>query len=201
MYRRMNNVSFRLEELGLTHEKNYFMMLRRLTNDRNIAPLKTLVDVIEPVKIYKRNQLRKHYSHSPLTRVVDAARPDAAVAREFRNTVNMYLKTKSDVILYNKLRNWLVQWQNNHSELMVLIKNSPVLNEIQSLSKDLANIAELGLTALNYIKEDERPGDDTWKISANKIIEDAKEPRGQAELMIIPGIEVLVKQISGETGE
>ncbi|RQV98065.1 beta-hexosaminidase, partial [bacterium] len=30
MFRRLDNVSFRLEELGLTHEKNYDMMLRRL---------------------------------------------------------------------------------------------------------------------------------------------------------------------------
>ena len=47
MYKRLEVVSFHLEELGLTHKKNYEMMLRRLTNNADITPLKTLVDVIE----------------------------------------------------------------------------------------------------------------------------------------------------------
>jgi len=196
MYRRLDNVSFRLEELGLTHEKNYFMMLRRLTNNRNIEPLKNFVDVIEPVKIYNRNRLRKHYSHSPLTRVVDAARADARVARDFRNLVEKYVKAeKKDPVLYNQLRKWLILWQNNHSELSVIINKSPVLKEIKSLSADLAACSEIGLAALGYINESESP-EVEWKKSALETIERAKEPRGQTELMIIPGIEMLVQKVA-----
>ena len=51
MYKRLDVISFHLEELGLTHIKNYEMMLRRLTNNNDTEPLKTLIDVIEPVKI------------------------------------------------------------------------------------------------------------------------------------------------------
>src|SRR5206468_10254110 len=54
MYRRLEAVSIQLEELGLTHEKNVDMMLRRLTRTKEIAPLKTLVSVVEPVKEYAR---------------------------------------------------------------------------------------------------------------------------------------------------
>ena len=201
MYRRLDNISFHLEELGLTHEKNYFMMLRRLTNNKDIMPLKNLVDVIEPVKIYNRNRLRTHYSYSPLTRVIDAARPDARVARKFRNAVDKFIKSNTkDQVLYHQLKKWLILWQNNHSELKIIINQSPVLKEIESLSQDLAACAELGLAALNYINDEEtaEPG---WKKSAKEIIERAKEPRGQTELMIIPGIEMLVQQVAGETGE
>jgi hexosaminidase len=55
MYRRLEKISIQLEELGLTHEKNYEMMLRRLANSRDISALKTLVDVLEPVEDYKRH--------------------------------------------------------------------------------------------------------------------------------------------------
>ena len=91
-------------------------------------------------------------------------------------------------------------WQNNHPELIVIINQSPVLEEIKSLSLDLAACAEFGLTALNYINDEEsaEPG---WEKSAREIIEQAKEPRGQTELMIIPGIEMLVQQVAGEKGE
>jgi hexosaminidase len=200
MYRRLDNVSFRLEELGLTHEKNYFMMLRRLTNNRDILPLKNFVDVIEPVKIYNRNRLRKHYSHSPLTRVVDAARADARVARDFRNLVEKYVKAdKKDPVLYHQLRKWLILWQNNHSELCVIINKSPVLKEIKSLSADLASCSEIGLAALGYINDAETP-EMQWKKSALETIESAKVPRGQTELMIVPGIEMLVQQVPGAEG-
>ena len=42
MYRRLAVISPQLEELGLTHEKNYDMMLRRLARSENIGPLRTL---------------------------------------------------------------------------------------------------------------------------------------------------------------
>src|SRR5207342_942427 len=43
MYRRLAVVSRQLEELGLAHEKNYPMILRRLVNSDNIGPLRSLV--------------------------------------------------------------------------------------------------------------------------------------------------------------
>src|ERR1700730_110966 len=45
MYRRLAAVSLQLEELGLTHEKNKDMMLRRLARTNEIASLKTLASV------------------------------------------------------------------------------------------------------------------------------------------------------------
>jgi hypothetical protein len=121
--------------------------------------------------------------------------------RDFRNTVDKFIQSGTrDQVLFYQLKKWLILWQNNHSELIVIINQSPVLEEITSLSQDLAACAEIGLTALNYINDEEsaEPG---WKKSVGEIIEKAKEPRGQTELMIIPGIEMLVQQVAGETGE
>jgi len=50
MYRRLSVVSRQLEELGLTHERNYGMLLRRLAASENTAPLRTLASIVEPVK-------------------------------------------------------------------------------------------------------------------------------------------------------
>ena len=116
MYRRLDVISFRLEELGLMHIKNYKMMLRRLCNNSDITALKNFVDVIEPVKQYERYQLMKQTQQSPLTRVVDASRPDAKVAREFRYFVDQFLsddKTNLDTI-----KSLLTLWKNNHKELL-----------------------------------------------------------------------------------
>src|SRR5687767_10221718 len=75
MYRRLAVTSVRLEEVGLTHEKNQTMLLRRLAQGRDIGPLQTLVSVVEPVKEYRRNQQRPQTMLSPLTGLIDAARP------------------------------------------------------------------------------------------------------------------------------
>jgi hexosaminidase len=65
MYRRLAVISIQLEELGLTHKKNQDMMLRRIVRNDDIGPLKTLVSVIEPVKEYRRYEMRPQTMLSP----------------------------------------------------------------------------------------------------------------------------------------
>jgi hexosaminidase len=193
MYRRLEIISFRLEEVGLTHEKNYSMMLRRLTNNRDISALKTLVDVVEPVKIYTRGQQREYTSHSPLTRVVDAARPDAKTARLFRNLVDCLLvdhgKGNGNLEM---IKNYLSHWKNNHAQLRQTIKKSPVLKEIETLSEDLSTMADIGLESFLYL-ENEHKADSTWVANSLEVLKKARSPRGQTELMIISAIEKLVR--------
>jgi hexosaminidase len=50
MYRRLAVISFQLEELGLTHERNVDVLLRRMSGTQEIAPLKLLASIVEPVK-------------------------------------------------------------------------------------------------------------------------------------------------------
>ncbi len=189
MYKRLDEISFRLEELGLMHIKNYDMMLRRLTNNSDITPLKNFVDVIEPVKIYQRNKLRKHTQQSPLTRVIDVSRPDAKVAREFRYYVDQFLS--GDKSKLEEMKSLLTLWENNHSELLMVIKKSPLLKEIESSSEDLSKIANAGIEAIQFILSNQKQDQD-WLISKMEIIENAKEPRGQTEIMVVDAIEKLI---------
>src|SRR5216683_1821921 len=72
MYRRLDAISMQLEELGLTHEKNVDMLLRRMATTENIDPLKTLVSLVEPVKEYRRAREHPATMLTPLTRLIDA---------------------------------------------------------------------------------------------------------------------------------
>jgi hexosaminidase len=196
MYRRMDRVSFYLEDAGSLHRRNQETMLRRLTNDNDISALKNFVDVIEPVKLYSRhNQGVKYTSYSPYTRVVDAAVPDVKTARDFRKLVDKYL-SKKDEISYNEIKTWLTLWKSNHQELLKTIKLSPVLKEIESLSEDLSLMSEGGLQALDMIHL-QKKADKSWLDKQTQIIEKAKQPRGQTEIMVTSAIEKLVKAIPG----
>jgi len=192
MYRRLEVMSFRLEELGLTHEKNYDMMLRRLTNGGDISALKTLVDVFEPIKVYSRHFQGKTFtSYSPYTRTVDAARPDAKVAREFRNLVDEYLvkKTKENA---EKIKLWFWHWKQNHEDLMETIKSSPILKEIEPASEKLATVSKIGLETMDYI-ESGKTASTLWVSDKMAVLEAAKKPVAELELMIIPAVEKLVQ--------
>lgn len=193
MYRRLDYISLSLEELGLTHEKNVSMMLRRLTNNNDVNSLKIFVDVVEPVKNYARNGQREHTSLSPLTRVVDAARPDAKVAREFSKAVEKYLNTNSQET-FNEISNLLILWRNNHQKLVKVINGSPVLKEIESLSGDLSSVGMIGLEALKYLSMKQNPGAD-WCGQQLTKLGSAKLPRGQVELVVIKPIEAMVKSL------
>jgi len=212
MYRRLDVISFELEELGLTHEKNYPMMLRRLTSNTDIEPLKVLVDIIEPVKHYNRPMQREYTSYSPMTRTVDAARPDAKVARNFRRLVDEYLNErkarpagwrkflgsgrKGRSTSADEITAWLELWQANHARLKVVIDQSPVLKEIETLSADLASSATLGLEALKYL-EAGKTASPVWVAGKHKVIKAARKPRGQVELMVTTAIDALVQAAGG----
>ena len=73
MYRRMELISRQLELLGLTHRLSYNTMLEELANGDPVEPLRTLADIVEPVKGYARvSSGRKYTQQIPFNRLVDA---------------------------------------------------------------------------------------------------------------------------------
>jgi len=192
MYRRLEVISLLLEEHGLLHLKNYDFMLRRLTGGADIKALKILIDVIEPLEGYKRGRFKKYTSYSPLTRVVDTARPESITAREFDSLVKSYLRdNRPDPKLSQKIQALLNLWQKNHSRLQKNIKDSPILKEIESLSQDLSEAADIGLAALDRIKKHQDIPE--HRITDQiKALQDMSRQRGQVELVILPSIELLL---------
>ncbi|MES2731161.1 MAG: family 20 glycosylhydrolase, partial [Bacteroidota bacterium] len=211
MYRRLGLVSVQLEELGLTHLKNVDMLLRRMVQGTEVTPLRTLVNVIEPVKEYARSQMADYTSFSPLTRAVDAASPDSDQARLFAKAVDAWLESQIQQSVNNTFKNkhtaeatetvdelldyQLKQWQANHDQLKTIIARAPVLQEISTLSEDLSTIAGIGLEALNYIRSGKAvPAN--WLETSRKRLDEAKKPRGQAILVVVEPITKLANWAS-----
>ncbi len=192
MYRRIGKISLQLEEVGLLHEKNYLMMLRRLTGGEDVNPLKMLVDVLEPVKEYKRHRLGVKYTqYSPYTRVVDAARPDAQTARKFNEMIELLIKSR-DKSTYDALLQQLKTWQTGSKELLSLIDRKPILKEIRPHAEVLEAISKLTPGLLEAIFSANKP-DATTLTEVQTLLKVHTTPYGQAELMILKGLETLVK--------
>jgi hexosaminidase len=193
MYRRLSVVSIQLEELGLTHEKNQAFLLRRLAGGRgDIAPLHTLVSVVEPVKQYRRYRLRPQTMLSPLTGLVDAARPDAEAARRFNALVEALL---SDAPRFDaraqQIRNALAEWANAGHELEGMIDRSPALHEARPLAGDLARLGATGLEALSYISRGVAPSAE-WRDARLAALEQIAKPKAALEFPVVLSVRQLV---------
>ena len=141
MHKRMKTVSFRLEELGITHIRNKAVLLRNISNNQETKALEEFSNVCEPLKIYSRNAGGTEYQmYSPLTLFADACSADATDAIDFNKATDDYLKIKSSD---NKgiVINFLKKWIDTDKELVHLSFNAPLLQPILPLSKSLSDLS------------------------------------------------------------
>jgi hexosaminidase len=192
MYRRLSIISVQLEELGLTHEKNQLMMLRRLAQGKDVRALQTLVSVVEPVKEYRRYQQRPQTMLAPLTGLVDAARPDSEAARRFTSLVDGLLSDAPRFELRaQEIQNMLTEWRGAGPELEALMDGSPSLHEARPLAKDLSEIGAAGLEALSFLTRGVAPSAE-WRDARLSLLEQAAKPKAALEFPIIPSVKELI---------
>ena len=192
MYRRLSVISRELEELGLTHEKNYGMLLRRLAATENTGPLRTLTSIIEPVKEYRRYQMRPQTMLSPLTGLIDAARPDSEAARQFVSNVDAFLSDAPRFALYRpNIDQTLVEWQTASRALGPMIDRSPALQETRPLANDLSAIAEAALEAMSHLSAVD-PATTEWRDAQLAKLDEAAKPKAALEFVVITSVRKLV---------
>src|SRR5215213_5262738 len=192
MYRRLAVISLQLEELGLTHKRNQEMMLRRLVRNEDIGPLRTLVSVIEPVKEYRRYEMRPQTMLSPLTGIVDATLPDSDTARRFSWMVREFLNDGPRYQLYRaELSQMLADWQTSAASLGPMIDRSPALKEIKPLAQNLSQLGATGQEAITYLNIGMPPPRE-WREKSLAKVEEATKPYGALEFVIIGGVKQLV---------
>jgi hexosaminidase len=142
MRKRLDVVSFRLEELGLTHIRNKEVVLRNVANNQNTQALNEFTNVCEPLKGYKRNKGGTEYQmYSPFTLFADACIPDAKDSLAFDAAVTQYLANKSSenkakvIAFFNK-------WIAMNKGLIELSSSAPLVQPILPLSKKLTDASQ-----------------------------------------------------------
>jgi len=194
MYQRLETISHRLDFLGLTHNTGYTPMLRRIAGSDDISALKTLADVVEPVKDYTREETApaEPTSLTPLNRVVDAAHPESDAARRFTEMVNAFVAGKAKPGAETKIRASLTRWRDNQIDLQPLADKSFLVKEVLPLSQNLSALAVAGLAALDYLAHSER-APEQWKLQQLALVEQAKKQQAQLLLMIAPAVQKLIE--------
>jgi hexosaminidase len=198
MYARLDFVSARLEWLGLTHRTVSRHMLRRLAGSASaeeFAALRTLAEVIEPVKDYTRGQTApaEATSATPMNRVVDAVPLESDAGRRFNEQVDQFLAAAChDPAAEARLRAQLTAWRDNDVALQPLAQRSFLVKEVAATSQDLSALGAAGLAALEAMAKGQ-PAPDSWKAQQLAILEQAKKPKAQLLLIPAPAIQKLVE--------
>ena len=195
MYRRLDELSWRLRWLGLNHESNYVSMLHRLAGTDDIAALRILADVVEPTKDYTRTEVfpKPPVKRTPLNRLVDAARPESTVARQFAELVDTYVQSDyKDAAAEAQIRASLVKWRDNDANLQPVLDRSFILAEDKPLSQDLAALAAAGLQALDSIDKNQ-PLPDAWRTEQLAVVDRSMKPRANLLVMVAPPIQKLIE--------
>src|SRR5712664_2931741 len=198
MYARLDFVSARLEWLGLTHRTVSRHMLQRLAGSASpaeFAALRTLADVLEPVKDYTREQTApaEPTSATPMNRIVDAVPLESDAGRRFSEQVDQFLAAAChDPAAEARLRAQLTTWRDNDAILQPLAQRSFLVKEVTATSQDLSELGTVGLTALDAIAKGQ-PAPDSWKAHQLAILEQAKKPKAQLLLIPAPSVQKLIE--------
>jgi hexosaminidase len=191
MYRRLEAISIHLEELGLAHEKNTAMLLRRLARGQEIEPLRKLLSVVEPVKQYNRGKQHPTTMLSPLTSLVDAARPDAQARRTFAKLVDSFLSDAPNFRMNREtLQATLDSWRDLNPRIEAMSSRSAGLRVAEGLADDLAEISTAGLEAISHLSAGGAPP--AWREAKLALLARAGKPRDALEFVIIYEIRQLV---------
>jgi hexosaminidase len=199
MYTRLDKISRRLEWLGLTHRSSLVLALYRMADANDISALRTLAEVVEPVKDYARmNSLKGVWDfRAPLNRLVDIAHPESEQARHFRDAVQTYAGSGyKDEAAEGEIRARLIRWRGNDAELHPVLEQSFLLKELEPLSEDLSTLAAAGLLALDYLDKS-TPSPSSWRAKQLALVESAKSPKADLLLMVVDPVRLLIEAGEG----
>lgn len=200
MYARLAMISHWLDAYDLTHNTNYDVMLRRMAGSNHISAIKTLTDVVEPVKGYARERLPAPMEASslmPLNRVIDAAQPESLAARNFSKLVDDFVSGKIKPGMEAQIRSTLARWRDNSGDLEPLAANSGIVQEAVPVSQNLSALGAAGLQALDYLDRGEK-APAAWKDQQLAVVKQSLQPQAQVLLVIAGPVQKLIQYSAGE---
>jgi len=192
MYQRLAIISEKLGYYGLRHRLITDEMLQRMSGEPDPVPLKVLAAVVQPPRLYERQQLRTFTDFTPLNHLDDAVPPESDTAREFNEIAKRIALGKADTQEWQQARQWLVLWRDNDAKLQPLLARSYLTQELAPVSRNLSRVAEIGLQALDDLHENRLVSADVWQRNI-EFLKSSGKPQAVLLLMVAPSVELLVQ--------
>jgi len=192
MYERLAVVSLKLDSYGLRHRLITEEMLERMTGEPDPEPLRVLAAVVQPPRLYQRQELRNFTDFTPLNRLDDAVPPESDTAREFNDIAKRIASGKATLEEWRQAREWLVLWRDNDAKVQPLLRRSFLTQDLAPVSRNLSQVAEIGLGALDDLQKNRPVSADTRQRNI-EFLQLAAKPQAVLLLMVAPSVELLVQ--------
>jgi hexosaminidase len=196
MYARLEVINRWLEYQGLQQMTELRLMQTRLAGAYPVEPLSILASVLEPVKGYKRHDIKTLSALTAYNRLVDAIAPESDDDRKFRDAVDRFLAArKADSADTGYLRQQLGKWKANIAAVMPILNSNSLLTEDVPVANTVDGLAQTGLEALDKL-ESGQVGDQSWLQSKQGTINAGLGGNGEIIIPLTPGVQKLAQAVA-----
>ena len=192
MYARMALISQKLNYYGLQHNSSYPAMLSRMTGEPDPLPLRVFGDVMQPPRLYAREELHEYDAFSPLNHMTDAVPPESDTARQFLDMVDRIVSGRASREDWEQAEEWLVLWRDNDAQLQLLLPRSELTKELAPVSTNLHLVSQAGLDAISYLHEHHN-APAAWKTREVAFLKQSEKPQAVLLNMVAPAVLKLVQ--------
>ena len=192
MYQRLATVSQKLEYYGPRHRLITEEMLERMSGDPDPDALRVLAAVVQPPRMYERQDLRTFNESTALNRLDDAVPPESDTARVFDGIAQRISSGTATPQDWQQARSWLLLWRDNDAKLQPLLKRSFLTVDLAPVSSNLRHVAEIGLQALDDLHEN-HPVSAELRQANIDFLKSAAKPQAVLLLMPASSVERLVQ--------
>lgn len=170
LYKKTPVISNQLQEFGLDHLSFQDIKLKQISNNSTIQLWKPFIEVLEPIKGYKRHSfLKKNTSNYnsvvPLNRIADACFVESFTARDFNKLVNRNCNGEY-CASREKIKYWLAKWVEATENYLKISSTSKSLYELNNYATYIQELCELAWRKMNSSSEFSEKDTDR----ANKLI-------------------------------
>jgi hexosaminidase len=167
-------------------------MLERMSGESDPEPLKILAAVVQPPRLYERQELRTFTDFTPLNHLDDAVPPESDMAREFDEIAKRISSGRATPEEWQRARAWLTLWRDNDAALQPLLARSFLTKDLAPVSHNLSEVAAIGLRALDDLQKKRTvKGED--RLSTIEFLKRSAKPQAVLLLMVVPSVELLVE--------
>ncbi len=196
MYRRLDVLAGRLEASGMRVQSHSARMLRKLFPAGELAPLESLLTVVQPPFFGQAQNGRQTTQLHPLTRLVDAARPDPAARHLTERLVRRFVVNPLDSAAHDSLTTLLERWRDLAPPIRQLAQETPAIGAALPVTTALERAAVIGLDALRLVRAGEK-ADSTWMAATASDLKRFESPQGLLRVSVVPEIRKLVALLQG----
>jgi len=170
-------------------------MLRRAVGDGSgFKALQALLELSQPVSFGQRHRLQVGMTQqTPLTRIVDAARPDPPARWASLTLVERFLADSGRTqALGDSLRREFIRWRALSLAVQEAAVREPFAREGRPAADALARTGAVGLAALDRLSG-AVPTTQAWQDSARVALDGATGPQGLIRLVVVDAARWLVE--------